>query len=246
MSKRLRHAAIGASLLGLGLCGSGVAQAAVVIDWFYDPTGLLPYGQGIEFVAYSGGAVTGVTSSFISLDFNDYNKHTVTAASTGGTYDQGAPLATLTSTNGGDPSTNTLTAYTFGPGPDKPFNTLVGAYFLSTIDPENGATTETIKVTVNYDNITTDSTGTITHDFVVNVPDVGRIGFGPDYTLSDHYEITSMTFSLVSGDAAWNTIDDLVFAVPEPSTWALMTMGFLGLGFMAQRRVAGTNRPTVA
>jgi PEP-CTERM motif len=222
-------------LLGLAVCGAGGgAQAAVVIDWFQDPSGLLPYGQGIEFVAYSTGA-TNVSSSFISLDWTDYSKHTVIASSTGGTYDQGAPLATLTSTKAGDPS-NTLTAFSFAPGPDKPFNTLVGAYFLSTID--SASPTTTITVTVDYFNITTDSPGTETHVFSVDTPDVGRIGFGPDYSLSDHYEITSMTFALPVGEAAWNTVDDLVFAVPEPSTWAMLLAGFGGLagfGFARSR-----------
>jgi hypothetical protein len=32
------------------------------------------------------------------------------------------------------------------------------------------------------------------------------------------------------------TITDISAAVPEPSTWAMMILGFLGLGFMAYRR----------
>jgi hypothetical protein len=32
------------------------------------------------------------------------------------------------------------------------------------------------------------------------------------------------------------TITDLTAAVPEPSTWAMMILGFCGLGFMAYRR----------
>jgi PEP-CTERM motif len=27
-----------------------------------------------------------------------------------------------------------------------------------------------------------------------------------------------------------------VYSVPEPSTWAMMTLGFAGIGFMAYRR----------
>jgi hypothetical protein len=232
MGMRFISRAFVASLLGA--CGAGGAQAAVMIDWFQDPSGLLPYGQGIEFTAYSASTASNVATSFISLDFNDFSKHTVIASSTGGTYDQGAPLATLTSTNAGE-SSNTLTAYTFSPGPDEPFNILRGAYFLSTIDSASSSTT--ITVTVNYFDVTTDSDGTQTHTFTVDTPRVGRIGFGPDFS-GDDYHITSMTFALPIGEAAWNTIDNLVFAVPETSTWASMGLGFIGLGFVGYRRSA--------
>jgi hypothetical protein len=33
-----------------------------------------------------------------------------------------------------------------------------------------------------------------------------------------------------------------VAAIPEPSTWAMMVFGFLGLGFMAVRRKGGIPR----
>jgi hypothetical protein len=39
----------------------------------------------------------------------------------------------------------------------------------------------------------------------------------------------------------WWTADDLTFtvaAVPEPSTWAMLILGFLGVGLMAYRRKA--------
>jgi len=232
METWFRRSAMAGSLLGLALLGAGAARAAVVIDWFHDPTGLLPYGNGDEFVAYSTGS-SGTTSSFISLDWTDYSKHTIIASSTGGTYDTGSPLATLTSTNAGDLATNSLTAFTFVPGPDLPFNHFNGVYFLSTIDSTSPTTTVT--VTVDYHNFKTDSDGAESHVFIVDTPDVGRIGFGPDYSLSDHYDVTSVTFALRTGEAAWNQIDDLVFSVPEASTWAMLLLGFSGLGLFASR-----------
>jgi PEP-CTERM motif len=40
-----------------------------------------------------------------------------------------------------------------------------------------------------------------------------------------------------NGDGAFNgTIEVTIAAVPEPSTWAMMILGFFGLGFMAYRR----------
>jgi len=41
------------------------------------------------------------------------------------------------------------------------------------------------------------------------------------------------------------TIDNLSFgvsAVPEPSTWAMMILGFAGVGFMTYRRKEGAQR----
>lgn len=45
--------------------------------------------------------------------------------------------------------------------------------------------------------------------------------------------------SILSGSFAYGdavTVTDLVAAVPEPSTWAMMRLGFAGVGFMAYRR----------
>jgi hypothetical protein len=41
-----------------------------------------------------------------------------------------------------------------------------------------------------------------------------------------------------SADIAFRTYSDTTFsgAVPEPSTWAMMILGFAGIGFMAYRR----------
>ena len=55
-----------------------------------------------------------------------------------------------------------------------------------------------------------------------------------------------VTFSF-SGGQAFNKVvfsstqaafevDDLTASVPEPSTWAMMILGFFGIGFMAYRR----------
>jgi hypothetical protein len=40
-------------------------------------------------------------------------------------------------------------------------------------------------------------------------------------------------FSLLISDGVGNTA---LSAVPEPSTWAMMILGFAGIGFMAYRR----------
>jgi hypothetical protein len=37
-----------------------------------------------------------------------------------------------------------------------------------------------------------------------------------------------------SGGGIW--VEEQIAAVPEPSTWAMMLLGFIGLGFLAYRR----------
>jgi hypothetical protein len=63
-----------------------------------------------------------------------------------------------------------------------------------------------------YDNV-------VTLDFTVNLPSGGT-------------QVEADTFEIKA----------VVGSVPEPSTWAMMILGFLGLGYMAYRRKNGTVR----
>jgi hypothetical protein len=49
---------------------------------------------------------------------------------------------------------------------------------------------------------------------------------------------TAFTSILVTTPDSVLNLNNFVYAVPEPSTWAMMLLGFLGLGFMAYRRKA--------
>jgi hypothetical protein len=115
-----------------------------------------------------------------------------------------------------------------------------GEYLVGQIDSENGAATEALTVEVNYLNLLTGLPGDQTNVFTVDVPDIGRIGFDEEEG-SDPIEITSVSFSLTPGAAAWNNVTDIVFAVPELSTWGMMALGFIGLGYAAYRRAGGRN-----
>jgi PEP-CTERM motif len=48
-------------------------------------------------------------------------------------------------------------------------------------------------------------------------------------------------FTLTSGSNSFE-VDSFTAAVPEPATWAMMMLGFLGVGFMAYRR---NNKPVM-
>jgi PEP-CTERM motif len=50
------------------------------------------------------------------------------------------------------------------------------------------------------------------------------------FSLTEEIDITA------HGRGAKLSADDSVSAVPEPSTWAMMILGFVGVGFMAYRR----------
>jgi len=211
------------------------------ISWFQDPTATLPFGNPNELFQAYALPNTAASSSFISLSPTNLALEDIAVTSTGGTYTGGTPLADYTSTNAGNsPSTNTLTAFTFAPGPLMSVFRFKGEYLVGQIDSENGAATEALTVEVNYLNLLTGLPGDQTNVFTVDAPDIGRIGFDEEEG-SDPIEITSVSFSLTPGAAAWNNVTDIVFAVPELSTWGMMALGFIGLGYAAYRRAGGRN-----
>jgi hypothetical protein len=49
-------------------------------------------------------------------------------------------------------------------------------------------------------------------------------------------------FSLSSASNSFEITN--ISAVPEPATWAMMILGFLGLGFLGYRKSSGASNPT--
>jgi hypothetical protein len=69
-----------------------------------------------------------------------------------------------------------------------------------------------------------------------NMPTFGYTEFSLQETATSN--LTSLAFGL-RDDPGYLGLDDIsvnVSAVPEPSTWAMMILGFAGLGFTAYRR----------
>jgi hypothetical protein len=91
-----------------------------------------------------------------------------------------------------------------------------------------------------YNSITiTDSGGTTVIDaatFPILNPATGNQGLGGSayVNIVDTNTITGVTFT--SDQRAFEFDNVTIASVPEASTWAMMLLGFLGLGFMAYRR----------
>jgi len=80
------------------------------------------------------------------------------------------------------------------------------------------------------------------------VVSIGGTSFSFTPTNSQPYTLQTLTFSNVAGklsfvdlgpsDQIGNLIDNVVVTtgVPEPSTWAMMVLGFFGVGLLAYRR----------
>ena len=60
---------------------------------------------------------------------------------------------------------------------------------------------------------------------------------GGQYGYADFGNTASFTFDpLPAGVSYTSASGDFLTAVPEPSTWAMMILGFAGIGFLTYRR----------
>jgi hypothetical protein len=71
----------------------------------------------------------------------------------------------------------------------------------------------------------------------------GYGGPGVTFTILDtDHGIVNFAGGIAPGQTAWFSLEEavslntIVVGVPEPSTWAMMLLGFVGLGFLAHRR----------
>jgi hypothetical protein len=81
------------------------------------------------------------------------------------------------------------------------------------------------------------------HDTLVIGAPLGGGGFSGDHVafVAD-ISVPAGTARLCPGDATCTgLVGSSVSAVPEPSTWAMMILGFFGVGFMAYRRKSQTS-----
>jgi hypothetical protein len=160
-----------------------------------------------------GGSINGYTSPLVSA--------TVTVGTT-----------TVSLSGGGVPIPNPiyngqyLAAQNDGTGPGNPSTLVVNAdaYIL------NGGHLQASIDSQGYNYLNLYSASLTNSENYTTVPGSstdGRVAF-TDYDTG--------VSTAVLADFSNITVTDAVAAVPEPSTWAMMILGFAGLGFMAYRR----------
>ena len=83
--------------------------------------------------------------------------------------------------------------------------------------------------------------------FFLGAVDINPFKIGSRYTVTVPFGATALFFGLPDangfngpsgfyGDNDGSFVVNVTAAVPEPSTWAMMILGFAGIGFMAYRR----------
>jgi hypothetical protein len=189
---------------------------------------------GLQEAGVNGGAITleatGTDSAAISsINYGTFSLNNVSGASFGQQAINGNSL-NATTTGG------TLNVFITASGLTMP----TGAFFSSfTNQIVDGAVTSVQLLTFyNSDNSipfgTTTPLGSMSFSSIGSAVQTSFLnsGAGP-YSVTEEYIITATG----SGDAS----STIVVSVPESSTWAMMILGFLGVGFMAYRRKNGAS-----
>ncbi len=227
---RVRRAGLAAYLIGLGLCCGCTSASAGVLDVSIN-TASYTYGvwdstgAPIATTPQSGGGDQVQFPNWASYDIAFWTATTTFSTPTGGTLtitDLQADDSAVVLLNGNVVAAAGIENYGTGAGQFvfTPAGPAVPQLFSNNGDISvstpvvvggllNGANTLQIIVNNTFDGINADCTDTGSSD--------GLCGFNP----------SNLNFAgSVTG----------VSAVPEPSTWAMMILGFAGVGFMAYRR----------
>jgi PEP-CTERM motif len=180
-----------------------------------------------------------------SLNGNDNTLNNIVTSADGDFDTDGSGFANFKSVDAGSTS-NTLTAFTFTKGTattmanGQPFPGFDGELFRGQIDDTdkyNGDITVTITVTVAGVTTTLDP---FVFSGIKAKKDFGVLGFDE---ISDPAGYTIDSVVVTAGtNGAFNELKQLAFsvpgatAIPEPSSWAMLVLGFMGLGYAAFRR----------
>jgi PEP-CTERM motif len=174
-----------------------------------------------------GARADAVTFNYTGVDFINAHDPFTTAENLTGTISFAAPLAANLSINAGSTASNvTPLTFSFTSGPETlsnlAFNPSFTTFQFST-DAAGNITGWDIVIglggggQINIDNFA----GNVGDQVAVGANFVGDSGFNPQEAFA--LNRTAGEFTIAA-------------AVPEPSTWAMMILGFCGLGFLAYRR----------
>ena len=226
--KHLRIAAF-ATAVGAALGAASAAHATFIID---TSCGESKCAGGTDFFLDS--ANKGVTTFAGTVGGHAGTAVTVT---TTGTVDTGAGFATITPTKGG-----TLPDLIFTPADDTLFTDFS---FRGQLAPLG----DTGVIDVKW----TDSSGTSGTLVFSGVPgpdtDFGRLGIvsNDGETLKSVEVFTAPGESFDEFKQVQFSASSIPPSVPEPSTWAMLLLGFAGLGFAGYRKAQGDRiAPSVA
>ena len=167
-----------------------------------------------------GASAGAVTYDYTGLNFIGGTDPFTTSENVTGTITLAAPLAANLTLNPSSTNSNvTVTAFSFSGGPE----TLTNAAF-------NAAQT--------YFQFTTDAAGQITAwDINIALGGGGQIDID-NYGVGFSGDIGDQALDSGTGHGVNHVAGDfeIAAAVPEPSTWAMMVLGFAGIGAMTYRR----------
>jgi hypothetical protein len=209
MKKLLLSVSVAAALLA---AFGSAANAVTIVETVDDGTTVA--GNGIF------SAQPGVTT----IDFNNgsspgFSGGAVVSGSTGGIFATPFDDSTKYFTVGSPGHSSSSTSFSTGTG-----LTYFGFYWGS-VD--------------NYNTIAfLDKDGNTIESFIGPVPNNGNQGVGGSRWVE--FAATGGTFQsiVLTSNTPALELDNVAYvaAVPEPSTWAMMILGFMGVGFMAYRR----------
>jgi hypothetical protein len=141
---------------------------------------------------------------------------------------------------GSSPHTGGTGSLTFNIGSDDPLNLSVGGIAL-TAPASLTATVDGVTFTFSTLNSFTDSSGHLLDSSSISASTTAPItsalyGDGNIHLVLEGttYEIDVVNGGYIEGGTI--SLTAIAAAVPEPSTWVMMLLGFAGLGFVAYRR----------
>jgi hypothetical protein len=255
---RIRDNGVSASLNGANFQASVISlnYFAPTTNSFQVPTGLLVAGHEYSLeidqvdtrTPFNINAPTGVTFASTlnqSRSFFDFTASSTAPAQnavflpTPGTQPNGLPAYTFQIVNIAantpvfiDPAIAIGYTYKIGLG-DPSFAsvtlpTLTGTASYTIVLSDGETFTVLPGQTFNFENIAGFANGVSSFEVLGIDPSSALNAFDPDAF------VTELTFA--SAGNFTGEMDPITAAVPEPSTWAMMLLGFAGVGFMAYRR----------
>ncbi len=230
------------ALAGAVLCSIASQASASIIDFIY--TGTVASGSDLNDTWRSGDA--NLAGDSFTLVFSvDSNQHTFINQTPYQVFDIAQPLSVVLTIGSHSETVGTYQTevrneqryYTFGTNHADPLSeTLGSAYGTSSDNSSQSYVTAGV-----YDNDGSNHFPfSLTTLFDVHITATNGVLFNGGFSLGNPDPYTFGTFNITEVRSV------LASGVPEPSTWAMMLLGFAGVGFMTYRRSRKDNNLALA